>query len=155
MANAVEGRFPFLDFRIAEFCGKLPEKFKLRALRDRYLLREVGRHLLPKEICERPKRPYRAPIHRSFFNSRTPGYVREILSEKALQESGLFQESAVSKLVAKIDRGHSLSETDDMALAGIISSQLLFLQFVKNFPRAEPLSEHDDVKVCDRRGQPV
>jgi asparagine synthase (glutamine-hydrolysing) len=151
MANSVEGRFPFLDYRVAEFCGKLPGKFKLRALRDKYLLRELGRDLLPKDICNRPKKPYRAPIHRCFFNSRAPAYVREVLSETALREAGLFHSGAVSKLVTKIEHGQPLGETDDMAIAGIISSQLFFFQFVKDFQRAEPLSDRDDVKVCDRR----
>lgn len=152
MAHSVEGRFPFLDYRVAEFCMKLPRKFKLRVLRDKCLLRELGRDLLPKDICNRPKKPYRAPIHRSFFNARTPDYVREILSENVLREAGLFDPSAVSRLVAKVEKGQ-LGETDDMAIAGIISSQLLFLQFVKRFQRAEPLSERDDVKVCDRTTQ--
>ena len=53
--------------------------------------------------------------------------------------------------MAKIEHGQPLGETDDMAIAGIISSQLFFFQFVKDFQRAEPLSDRDDIKVCDCR----
>ena len=155
MAHSVEGRFPFLDYRVVEFCGRLPEKFKLPALRDKFLLRKLARNLLPEDISRRPKKPYRAPIHRSFFNERAAGYVRELLSEKALREAGLFHPGAVAKLVAKIDQGQALGETDDMALAGVVSSQLFSRQFVKNFQRTKPLSGCDDVKVCDRRKQPL
>ena len=154
MAHSVEGRFPFLDYRVVEFCSRLPEKFKLPALRDKYLLRKLARNLLPEDICSRPKKPYRAPIHRSFFNPRAASYVRELLSEKALREAGLFHPDAVTKLVAKVDQGLALGETDDMALAGIVSSQLFYCQFLKNFQRAKPLSGLDDVKVCDRRKEP-
>ena len=148
MAHSVEGRFPFLDYRVVEFCGRLPGKFKLPALRDKFLLRKLGRQFLPDEICNRPKKPYRAPIHRSFFNPRMAAYVRELLSERALREAGLFQPDAVTRLVAKVDQGLALGETDDMALAGVISSQLLHHQFLKNFQHARPLSASDDVKVC-------
>jgi asparagine synthase (glutamine-hydrolysing) len=151
MAHSVEGRFPFLDYRLVEFCGGLSQRLKLPALRDKYLLRSLGRKLLPQEICNRPKKPYRAPIHRSFFNSRAAAYVRELLSESSLREAGLFHIEAVTKLVAKIDQVQTLSETDDMALAGVLSSQLLHYRFLKNFRRAAPLSESDDVKVCRRR----
>jgi asparagine synthase (glutamine-hydrolysing) len=67
MAHSVEGRFPFLDHRVVEFCNQLPPHLKLRGLTEKYLLKQAVRDLLPEEIWRRPKRPYRAPIHRSFF----------------------------------------------------------------------------------------
>jgi asparagine synthase (glutamine-hydrolysing) len=151
MAHSVEGRFPFLDYRVVEFCAGLSERFKLPALRDKYLLRRLGRKLLPEEICNRPKKPYRAPIHRSFFNPRAAAYVRELMSESSLREAGLFSVDAVAKLLAKVEQGQTLGETDDMALAGVVSSQLLYHRFLKNFRRATPLSGSDDVKVCHHR----
>jgi asparagine synthase (glutamine-hydrolysing) len=153
MAHSVEGRFPFLDYRLVEFCNRLPATCKMRALRDKRLLRKLGRELLPDEIWNRPKKPYRAPIHRSFFNDRTQDYVRELLSEASLGETGFFNPAAVGKLVAKIEHGMPIGETDDMALAGILSTQLLHYLFVKNFSPVAPLSEQDDVKICDRRLQ--
>ena len=142
MAHSVEGRFPFLDYRLVEFCNRLPATCKMRALRDKRLLRKLGRELLPDEIWNRPKKPYRAPIHRSFFNGQTQAYVRELLSEASLNEAGFFNPAAVGKLIAKIEQGMPIGETDDMALAGIISTQLLHHLFVKNFNRVAPLSEH-------------
>jgi asparagine synthase (glutamine-hydrolysing) len=153
MAHSVEGRFPFLDPRVVQFADRLPSKFKLRGLRDKYLLRKVGLGLLPDETSVRPKKPYRAPIFRCFFHAKTPAYVKDILSETALRESGLFRFDAVSKLVAKIEQGQSLGETDDMAVAGIISSQLIFFQFVKDFRKVHFLSDREDIKLCDRKGR--
>ena len=66
MAHAVEGRFPFLDYRIVEFCSRLPARLKLRGLTEKYLLKQLGREWLPEDVWQRPKRPYRAPIHRCF-----------------------------------------------------------------------------------------
>ena len=148
MAHSVEGRFPFLDYRIVDFCNQLPPELKLFGLTEKYLLKKLAQEWLPEDIWQRPKRPYRAPIHRSFFNEDGLDYVQELLSSKIIQEAGLFNHSAVHHLVSKARRGNSLSETDEMALVGILSSQLVFQQFIADFTLKAPLSEKDDIKVC-------
>src|SRR6185369_2221965 len=125
MAHSVEGRFPFLDYRVVEFCNRLPARLKLRGLEEKWLLKQAARPLLPEGIVARPKRPYRAPIYRSFFNEHTPDYVREILSPSAVQRCGIFKAEPVQQLIRKVTAGAALGETDDMALVGIISTQLL------------------------------
>ena len=148
MAHSVEGRFPFLDCRVVEFCNSLPGSLKLRGLVEKYLLRKLGERWLPKEIWGRRKRPYRAPIYRSFFSQPNSGYVEELLSAEQLRRSGLFKPAAVGQLVRKIQDGKPLGETDDMALVGIISTQLLHHQFITNFNLPRPVSDDDCVKVC-------
>jgi asparagine synthase (glutamine-hydrolysing) len=150
MAHAVEGRYPFLDARVVEFSNHLPTTLKLRGLREKRLLRNAARAWLPDEILRRGKRPYRAPIHRSFFHETTPEYVRSLLSATALKRSGLFNPKAVGQLVARLDRGQTLGETDDMALAGILSSELVQHQFVQQPRKSEPLNERDKVKIVRR-----
>jgi asparagine synthase (glutamine-hydrolysing) len=148
MAHSVEGRFPFLDVRVVEFCNQLPARFKLQGLTDKLLLRRAARSWLPDDICQRGKRPYRAPIHRSFFNDTPLEYIDEILGPAGLQKSGIFNPKTVEQLVARIRQGKNLSETDDMALAGIISSQLWHHLFVERFKLAPPISDKDDVKLA-------
>ncbi|MDZ7634169.1 MAG: asparagine synthase-related protein [Bacteroidales bacterium] len=41
MANSVEGRYPFLDYRVIEFCSTLPDRFKLNGLNEKYLLKRL------------------------------------------------------------------------------------------------------------------
>ena len=151
MAHSVEGRFPFLDHRVIEFCNRLPARLKLRGLTEKFLLREVARPWLPPEIWSRGKRPYRAPIQRSFFNPACEGWVRELLAPGAVSQVGLFKPAAVAQLVDKADRGTPLSETDNMALVGVISTQLVHQQFVSHIRPAPPLPDTDDLKVV-RRG---
>ncbi|PWU16892.1 MAG: asparagine synthase (glutamine-hydrolyzing), partial [Verrucomicrobia bacterium] len=148
MAHSIEGRFPFLDFRLVEFCNKLDPNLKLRGLNEKYLLKKVAQPWLPDLILTRRKRPYRAPIHRSFFNHSTPAYVGELLSTSSLKTSGLFRPAVVEQLVRKIQAGAPVGETDEMALAGILSTQLVYHNFVQNFRRPAPLSILDRVKVC-------
>lgn len=150
MAHSVEGRFPFLDYRVVEFCNHLPSQLKLRGLNEKWLLRQFASKLLPPDIWQRRKRPYRAPIHRSFFHRRTPDYVTELLSESALKDAGLFNPLAVAQLVRKAQSGMALSEVDEMAIAGVLSAQLTHYQFVKNLDaRLSTLTVVDRVKVIN------
>jgi len=149
MAHSIEGRFPFLDCRLVEFCNALEPRMKMRCLREKYLLKRAAQPWLPDLIRQRPKRPYRAPVHRSFFNRSAPGYVRELLSPAGLKAAGLFKSGPVEQLVKKIRGGSPIGETDDMALAGILSTQLVHHLFVQNFRRPEGLSAKDRVKICN------
>jgi asparagine synthase (glutamine-hydrolysing) len=148
MANSIEGRFPFLDFRVVDFASRLPSRFKLSGLTEKYLLRRAFKDLLPEEISSRPKRPYRAPIHSSFIGKDAPGYVQEILSESALKKSGFFHIPAVTQLVRKLQEGKTASETDEMALVGVISTQLLSSQFSSRSHSSSELNDQDNIKVA-------
>lgn len=156
MAHSVEGRFPFLDHRVVSFCNQLPPQFKLRGLQEKHVLKRAVRDLLPPEIWQRPKRPYRAPIQHSFFPQERPlEWVAALLSPAAVQESGYFADTAVAALQQKLQRHHTLSETDEMALAGILSTQLVHHHFVANFRRAQPIGQQDDIKEVHRGQQPL
>lgn len=146
MAHSIEGRYPFLDYRVIEFSNRIPPEYKLRGLTEKFILRKLASRWLPAEIWQRPKRPYRAPIHRSFFNAATLETTLDLLSEDRINLTGYFKSSAVMQLVNKAVKGAKLSETDDMALAGILSTQLVHSLFVDNFRIPEPLGENDDVK---------
>lgn len=148
MAHSIEGRFPFLDHRVTTFCNRLPENLKMRGLTEKYLLKKLAQRWLPPEIWRRRKRPYRAPVHRCFFGQSAPDYVRELLSPEKLKAAGLFQPTAVYQLAEKIGHGGPVSETDEMALVGIISTQLLYQHFVAAFNPPPPLTASDPVRVC-------
>jgi len=148
MANSIEGRFPFLDVRLVEFCNRLDPRMKLRCLREKWLLKQAAQPWLPDAIRQRPKRPYRAPVHKSFFNAATPEYVRDLLSAISIKETGIFKPGPIEQLVSKAAAGAPVGETDDMALVGILSTQLVHHHFVKQLRRSAPLSATDPVKIC-------
>lgn len=151
MANSVEGRFPFLDHRVVEFCNNLPVDLKLNGLTEKFLLKRTAAQWLPDEIWQRPKRPYRAPIQRSLFNPRLQEQVNNVLAEDALAHAGYFKPTAVRFLAEKAASSARLSETDEMALAGILSTQLVHRLFVDDYRLPEPLDLNDDVKTVDLR----
>ncbi len=148
MAHSIEGRFPFLDYRLVEFCNRLPAGLKLHGLTEKWLLKQLGRSLLPTDIWQRPKKPYRAPIQRCFFGPGAPEYVTELLAEPALRESGLFDREPVARLARKARQSPRLSEVDGMALVGILSTQLAYQHFVRDF-RPPSLQPGDLIKAVD------
>jgi asparagine synthase (glutamine-hydrolysing) len=130
MANSVEGRYPFLDYRVIEFCASLPDSYKLNCLNEKFLLKKMSTGIIPGSISKRSKQAYRAPIASSFFNLDAPHYIEEILSEQNLKSFGLFNPEKVKTLVSKIKNKQNISEIDQMAVAGILSAQLLKKMFV-------------------------
>jgi asparagine synthase (glutamine-hydrolysing) len=124
MANAVEGRFPFLDHRVVELAAKIPPRLKLRHLTEKYILRRAAQGLVPARMAQRTKQPYRAPDSNAFFGDLQPAYVRRVLGQPAISASGLFDAAAVAKLVAKAGSGGAAGFRDNTALTGIISTQL-------------------------------
>jgi asparagine synthase (glutamine-hydrolysing) len=137
MAHSVEGRFPFLDYRLAEFAARIPPRLKMRGLDEKHILKRAARGLVPEAILRRSKQPYRAPDAKSFFG--TPDrpvrleYVEELLSPERVRATGVFQSAAVERLVEKARRGQVVGVKDNMALVGILSTQLLAEHFIHDF----------------------
>lgn len=133
MAHSVEGRFPFLDHRVIEFCCKLPANMRMNTLTEKFILKESMKNILPSRIVNRTKQPYMAPDSRSFFTDDTLDYVEELLSPAALKDAGYFDPETVSMLVKKCRRNQLLGFRDNMAIVGILSTMLLHDLFVNHF----------------------
>jgi asparagine synthase (glutamine-hydrolysing) len=151
MGNSVEGRFPFLDFRVAELAAALPDELRLRGLHEKVLLRRAVAPLVPPEIARRKKQPYRAPIARAFVGPAAPSYAAELLAPGRLAEAGLFDADAVARLLAKCQRAgdRPVGETDEMALIGVVSTMLLHDRLVAR-PRLAPEAVPERTVVGDR-----
>lgn len=131
MGNSVEIRVPYLDHRLIEYLSSVPSLYKIFGLNEKYLLKKIFKDYLPKEILYRAKNPYRAPIRNSFISNKDFP-VEDILSEDAVNACGVFNSAKVKLLLQKAKKSESLSELDNMALAGIVSTQILFERFIQN-----------------------
>ncbi len=90
MANSVECRVPFLDFRIVELAMQIPSEIKILDKREKYLLRRIGKKILPKEIYNRKKEIF--PIPPSSYNEHISRY---------LSPSYLLKSSLIKKILKK------------------------------------------------------
>ena len=137
MAHSVEGRFPFLDHRVMEYCCRIPSAQLLPGLKEKAVLKEMGKPFLPEPILKRPKQPYRAPDALCFVGPDAPDWVAEVLAPDTLVASGLFDPQMVASLkdkltasVLRIGQNATPSNADNMAMVGILSAQLLHLNFI-------------------------
>ena len=153
-AHGVEGRFPFLDHRLAEFAARIPPRLKMRGINEKYLLKRATAKLIPPQIIQRTKQPYRAPDAACFFDPETGSarckYIDELFSPDRIREAGLFDDKAVAALVKKARHGRAIGVKDNMSLVGVLSTQLLVEHFIR--PAA---SNKTPTGACSVKAMPV
>ena len=132
MANSIEGRYPFLDYRVIEFCSSLPADYKLKGLNEKYLLKRLLKNRIPESIIKRSKQAYRAPIKSVFLSDKSADYVNEMLSESYFRKADIFNFDSVSGLISKIEKTGVSSEIENMVLSSVISTHLLYYQFIED-----------------------
>jgi asparagine synthase (glutamine-hydrolysing) len=85
MANSIELRVPFLDYRMVEWAARVPTSVKIRRVNGHYesksVLRRFAATRLPSEIIERPKLGFPVPAY-DWLSDRLNGWVREVLPPK-------------------------------------------------------------------------
>jgi asparagine synthase (glutamine-hydrolysing) len=132
MANSVEGRFPFLDYRLIEFANRIPPQHKVFGLKEKYILKQAMRGLIPESIRQRHKQPYRAPDSQSFFRDGRPvPYVEYLLGSERVTQAGYFDAPSVGKLLTKCANGRAVGFADNMAFVGILSTMLVDALFIR------------------------
>jgi asparagine synthase (glutamine-hydrolysing) len=146
MANSVEGRYPFLDERVISLANALPAAWKLRVLDEKHVLKKAAAELAPPEIVHRKKQPYRAPDAVSFSGAKLPDWVDEALSDAALRAAGVFDPALVAQLDRKRRSGQvQFSNTDNMALVGVLSTQLLHRELIARSDTQSAITPRTDV----------
>jgi asparagine synthase (glutamine-hydrolysing) len=90
MAHSLEVRPPFLDHRIVELAASLPEDFKVRGGRLKYVLRELMRGKLPEAVLRRKKEGFDIPAHEWLRGLLRP-LLEDTLTEDAIRRAGVFR----------------------------------------------------------------
>ncbi len=128
MNSSVETRYPFLDEEVFDFCARLSPQWKLRKLKEKYILRKVAQRWLPKSIAWRSKAMFRAPLdgfHEADQNG--PAFVDQLLSEDSLRKTGYFDPAAILywRQAFRSMRPRSNARVMmEMDLVGVIATQL-------------------------------
>jgi len=83
MAYSLEGRSPWLDYRIAEYASRLPASWKIRGLQGKHVFKKLLEPLVPNDILYRPKMGFSVPLAHWFRTALAPVYREYVLSGAA------------------------------------------------------------------------
>jgi asparagine synthase (glutamine-hydrolysing) len=98
MAFAVEGRVPFLDYRVVELAFRMPTSLKLRGFsHDKDILRKAMKDIIPKQTRMRKKRHFFVPID-SWLKEELSGLSSELFRKGYMEEQGIFETGYIEKI---------------------------------------------------------
>ena len=106
MAVSLEARVPLLDHRVVEFVLQLPHEYKIRNRTQKWLLRQVLARFVPRELVDRPKCGFGAPLD-EWLRNDLRWMVDDYLDPERIRRQGLFDVASVEVAVRRFLRGES------------------------------------------------
>ena len=103
MYNGLEVRVPFCDYRIVEYAYNLPWEIKAYGGREKGIVREAFRGILPDSIIERKKSPYPKTHDPEYFRL-CANAVKEILYDKTSPLYGILDIEGVEQVIQYPER---------------------------------------------------
>lgn len=98
MAHSVEGRNPFVDYRLVEFANRLEPEYKFRK-GGKYILKKVLEEYLPEEVIYRKKMGFSPPI--KYWFRANFDLMYEIFSEGSFVSGDIFELKRVRQAIEK------------------------------------------------------
>jgi asparagine synthase (glutamine-hydrolysing) len=109
MANSLEVRNPYLDYRVMEFSYNLPEQFKLNNGTAKYLMKKLLLRYLPNELVYRKKWGFPAPV--GDWMKRDLSYLLDKwLNPALIKKQGIFNEKMVAEYCTAFRNGKSFHD---------------------------------------------
>ncbi|WP_417658910.1 asparagine synthase (glutamine-hydrolyzing) [Pseudidiomarina sp.] len=136
MANSMEARPPFLDHHLAEYAFTVPPHLRIKGNKEKYVLREAMKGLLPETLYKREKFAFMAPPAHTDPKKwqAVLKLAEQFLSEEAVKEAGLLDYAEVKRTFEKhesdavpIDEKVQL----DAVINHMLGVQILHHHFVK------------------------
>ena len=94
MAFSVESRLPFLDYRLVELLLQMPDEFKIKNAKRKYILRESLKDILPNEVYTRyDKMGYETPFGE--WMKKHPDFIRKELEDAVTSLKGIVNQGVM------------------------------------------------------------
>jgi asparagine synthase (glutamine-hydrolysing) len=104
MANSLEVRAPFTDYRLFEFAMQVPQRMKVRNMTTKWITRQAMRDILPQEVLAKKKMGFNPPLPQ-WINGELRPVIQKFLSPAAIERRGIFRPDAVQKLLRDHEEG--------------------------------------------------
>jgi asparagine synthase (glutamine-hydrolysing) len=127
-ANAVEGRFPFLDINLVEFIKTIPPGIKLKGLVEKYILRKLAGKYLPDAIVNRQKFGFVAPGSPPLVKKNIE-WINDLLSYDRIRRQGYFDAGVIEAMKKQYGtEGFRLNLPFDSDLLIVVLTFNIFLE---------------------------
>lgn len=98
MFNSLEVRTPFLDYKLVDFANSLPNKYKIRGTKRKYILNKLMEKKLPPEIIKRKKKGFGMPMAAWLAKDLKP-LALDLLNEDSIKSQNLFEPAFITDLL--------------------------------------------------------
>ena len=132
MAVSLEAREPLLDHKLLEFAATVPTSLKLRNGKSKYLLRRALERRVPREILDRGKHGFEAPIG-EWLRGPLSEMAGDLLHDGRLRARGIFNDREVARLWSEHRSGR---DDHRHRLWQLVMLELWFRQFIDRAPAA-------------------
>ncbi|MBQ1681440.1 MULTISPECIES: asparagine synthase (glutamine-hydrolyzing) [Agathobacter] len=116
-SHSVEGRHPFLDAELLDFVTKIPDKYKLKGVNEKYILKRAGEGIVPDPILKRKKFPFQAPGMSAMIKKPS---TMDFLSDELIKKYGVFDVNYINEL-------KKIYQQDDFKLMGAYEIDYLLI----------------------------
>jgi asparagine synthase (glutamine-hydrolysing) len=126
MANSLEVRNPYLDYRLMEYSFNLPESFKINNGTPKYLMKKLLERYLPKELVYRRKWGFPAPLG-NWLSGDLAYLIDTWLNPQRIRQQGIFNEKQVSNYINAFKTG---KKYHDKRLWSLIFFQMWYSKYI-------------------------
>lgn len=128
MANSLEVRNPYLDYRLMEYSYNLPESFKIKNGNAKYLMKKLLERYLPNDLVYRRKWGFPAPLG-NWLSGDLSYLVDTWLEPKRIQQQGILNEKEVARYVREFRNG---KKYHDKRLWSMIFFQMWYTKYIES-----------------------
>ncbi|MEO6231586.1 MAG: asparagine synthase (glutamine-hydrolyzing) [Ferruginibacter sp.] len=129
MANSLEVRLPFLDYRLVEFSLNLPTHLKINGSVHKFLMKKDLEKYLPEHLIYRKKWGFPAPVSRWLSGNLSYLVDDHLLNKNKIAQQGIFNYSFIENIVNEFRKGN---EYMGKKVWSLIVFQLWYKKHFKN-----------------------
>ena len=98
MANSIEVRSPFLDYRLMEYSAKLPSEYKTGYKKGKLILRELAKRYLPDNIALGKKKGFAIPLD-EWFRKDLGEMLSDLISSRNSAAGIIYSRSYIENIL--------------------------------------------------------
>ncbi|HRO41799.1 MAG TPA: asparagine synthase (glutamine-hydrolyzing) [Flavipsychrobacter sp.] len=102
MANSLEVRSPFLDYKVVDFAFSLPSSYKIDGKLKKKIVQDSFRSMLPEELYNRPKHGFEIPLLDWFRKDLWSMIDTDLLEKEFVAQQGIFNVASIEALKKKL-----------------------------------------------------